>query len=94
MSCPTCDHTMQSIGYCDGGTVWLCPRCGTVKHPQFNTEAEPRIYVPKLVERCREFAMEEYAAWDSEQHKGVVSPPERWKTLGIAKSINKPEDRP
>ena len=28
MSCPTCDHRMQSV---TKGTFW-CPRCGTLRH--------------------------------------------------------------
>ena len=28
--CPTCDHTMQSVGTPDN-KVWWCPRCGTIK---------------------------------------------------------------
>ena len=46
MSCPTCDHTMHSLG---SGDYW-CPRCGTLqqyRQTRVNTEA------PKLVERCR-----------------------------------------
>lgn len=55
MPCPTCDHTMASLGYADGGTIWHCERCGTVKHHDQSTDAPPKVYVPKLVERCRKF---------------------------------------
>lgn len=48
MACPTCDHTMQCVA--DGEAVFWCPRCGTVR----GYEKEP--YVPKLVERTREYA--------------------------------------
>lgn len=46
MSCPTCDHTMQSLRH----EMFWCPRCGTFKH-----EVSGHIYVPKLVDRCRSF---------------------------------------
>jgi hypothetical protein len=41
---------MQSLGYTDGGTVWHCPRCGTVRHHDQFVDAPPRVYVPSLVE--------------------------------------------
>lgn len=46
MACPTCDHTMECI---TPGVVWWCPRCGTVHAPT-------GFYIPKLVERARDFA--------------------------------------
>lgn len=51
MACPTCDHTMQSLGYADGGTIWWCPRCGTVKHHDQFIDSPPKEYVPSLVVR-------------------------------------------
>ena len=54
MSCPTCDHTMESV--CDG--VFWCPRCGTLK------SALLRIgQTPKLVERCRKFGETLGTSW-------------------------------
>ena len=47
MSCPNCEHTMQSIAR----AVFWCPRCGTVKASDLEG-----VYVPKLVERSREYA--------------------------------------
>jgi len=44
MACPTCDHTMESCTL----TISHCPRCGTMI-------MDDRIYIPKLVDRCREF---------------------------------------
>lgn len=85
-ACPTCDHTMQSLGYCDGGTVWHCPRCGTVKHhDQFAGEAPPKIYVPALVARCRQLP-------DAMRFMPLAFE-EAWHRLGIAESINTPENR-
>lgn len=79
MACPTCDHTMESIGCCDGGTVWHCPRCGTVKHHN-------QSYVPKLVERCRRFERQEMVGCVSREV-------DKWKGLGIAEAINPPGER-
>jgi len=47
MSCPTCDHTMQGIGY----GMFHCPRCGTLT----NCPTDGHVSVPALVERCRAF---------------------------------------
>ncbi len=41
------------------------------------------VYVPKLVERCRKFGVELGPRWN-----------ELWKWLGVAESINLPENRP
>lgn len=78
MACPTCDHTMQSLGYCDGGTVWHCSRCGTVSHHDQFVDAPPRVHVPKLVERCRDFE----SVWDDDAVGRML-----WRTLGIEESI-------
>lgn len=43
MACPTCDHTMNTLG----PDVFWCPRCGTVRD-------EGIQIVPKLVERTRD----------------------------------------
>src|SRR4051812_6946684 len=41
MSCPTCEHTMQSVGMLDhGGSVYWCPRCGTIRQLLSNKEKE------------------------------------------------------
>ncbi len=83
MSCPTCSHTMGLIGYCNGGSAYHCPRCGTVKHTNNFGDGEPRVYVPKLVERCREFT----------QHAVEPETMTLWLRLGIAESIHTPEER-
>ena len=84
MSCNTCDHTMESIrGGNEDLRLFLCPRCGTVKIEDAN-ETEPIVYVPKLVERCREF----------ERRIGIRPVVEGlWHSLGIRESINRPEER-
>ena len=78
MNCPTCDHGMQAIGYCDGGTVYHCPRCGTISHHG--------VYVPALVERCRSFAYQVIGRI-TERADDV------WRRTGIAESINLPKER-
>ena len=45
MSCPTCDHTMHSLG--TAPRYFWCPRCGTIK------SCEADIAAPALVDRCR-----------------------------------------
>lgn len=85
MSCPTCDHTMQCITH-DAASLsahYWCPRCGTLtaKVGDF-TKTE----TPGLVARCREF--------EKAIPGNVVGEMKEWKRLGIAESINRPEDRP
>jgi len=41
------------------------------------------VFVPKLVERCRQFSDTLGPAWS-----------QLWVRCGIAESINRPEDRP
>lgn len=65
MACPTCDHTMQSIGM---HNFW-CPRCGTLK---LHGEAE----VPKLVNRviafCGTLTDDDQRIIDSMERLGVT----------------------
>ena len=89
MSCPTCDHTMERLcdwSPCDG-SIFLCPRCGTVKMEDGDRPAESKVYVPKLVERCRKFEIQEIVGCVSREV-------DKWHSLGIAESLHKPEDRP
>lgn len=55
MSCPTCDHTMQSLMGIRLG-FW-CPRCGTILEPC------GQISAPALVQRCRNFASQLGPPW-------------------------------
>lgn len=82
MPCDTCGHTMQTILDPSSCFHW-CPRCGTIK-----TGGGTVVEVPKLVERCRLFQISEL--WDKTNPRGL----EEWKHLGIAESIDLPEDRP
>lgn len=94
MSCPTCDHTMEMVGdYFI--SVAHCPRCGTLTVTRTTTDGDgdeeklshhSNTYVPKLVERCREF--------ERGIPTNVVSEMREWKRIGIAEAINKPEERP
>lgn len=88
MACPTCDGTMASLGYADGGTIWHCERCGTIKHDNFYVDAPAKVYVPKLVERCRRFATLLPAI---ELSPAKVA--DEWRHIGIAESINLPANR-
>lgn len=87
MSCPTCDHTMQSLGVDaqQAKRFYWCPRCGTIKTviTSCNDEIDD---CPKLVERCREYAESDCLLDKFARHW--------WKTMGIAESINLPADRP
>lgn len=83
MPCPTCDATMEGIGSNDrGDNCFLCPRCGTVLIDAFGQHGD-KVYVPKLVERCREF----------ERLVKVSDIMAIWHRLGLAESINTPGER-
>lgn len=62
MNCPTCKHDMLSRGYANGGTIWHCPRCGTVQHYDHFADGPPSVFVPNLVDRCRAFVDDETTA--------------------------------
>ena len=85
MPCPTCDHTLESLGRSDRGDVFfLCPRCGTVKVDALENHGD-KVYVPKLVERCREFERTFPPG-----NPPSVSYSREWERLGIAEAINPP----
>lgn len=75
MACSICDHTMQCVST---GIFW-CPRCGTIQNDT--------VFVPMLIERCREF----YALLPLPSVSGDVG--KLWRRLGIEESINVPENR-
>lgn len=86
MACPTCDHTMQSVGFAEGRHHYWCPRCGTLRSTApggFDADE-----APKLVGRCREFEKDYVVPCGS----GMTE--REWIASGIRESINKPEDRP
>lgn len=80
MPCPTCSHTMQRV---ELRTLW-CPRCGTIGTRDDDTLSE----APMLVKRCRDF---QTAVVGKLNVAGISDP---WKIIGIAESINTPENRP
>ena len=90
MACPTCDHTMETILAIDDCRRHWCPRCGTIRTVFFTLNGGDTVedYVPKLVERCREF---EPCLWPLDS----VNPKfrETWHRIGIAESINLPAGR-
>jgi Zn-finger nucleic acid-binding protein len=91
MSCPVCGHTMGRLCIHEGMSFDLCERCGTVTVTILDANLlvqSARIYVPKLVERCRQFEKSFPPG-----NPPTVSYSDWWKRLGIAESINRPEDR-
>ena len=95
MSCPTCDHTLAVLVVNHPLRYSLCQRCGTVVVEDLQKReadwdvGQRNVYVPKLVERCREFGKRFFEpVCDPAQDRAD------WHTLGIAESINRPEDRP
>jgi Zn-finger nucleic acid-binding protein len=93
MACPTCSHTMQSVGVTGQleQRVYWCPRCGTIKVAGEVTED---VEAPKLVARCRAFQAELYEC-ESHDDYGVfmAAMPERWRVIGLAESIDPPDRR-
>lgn len=87
MSCPTCDHTMQSLGG-GGDDAWFwCPRCGTLLRRSLIGDGVS-CEAPDLVGRLRAYARNFSDIWkQSIQFK-------EWVRHGIAEAISKPEDRP
>lgn len=90
MPCPNCDHTLGRLCIHEGMSFDMCERCGTtvVTILDANPSAgNPRVYTPKLVERCRRF--EEVC-----NTKGAECLHPFWHRLGIDESIHTPERRP
>jgi hypothetical protein len=77
MVCPTCDHTLQSLGH----GLFHCPRCGTLVGSQADGSAD----VPALVKRCRGFQREFRGS--VEYHTTL------WIRLGIHECIDTPAER-
>jgi hypothetical protein len=78
MTCPTCDATMQGIGY----GMFHCPRCGTLK----GCPVDGAVVTPALVGRCREFQRSHGTNFD--EYMGAD-----WDRLGIPEAINPPATR-
>lgn len=89
MACPTCDHTMEQLGRVNFEVCFLCPRCGTVKVQYLANPNAESVYVPKLVERCRNFETDSLLPLLAVS--GEIG--KLWHRLGIAESINLPEKR-
>lgn len=94
MSCPTCGHTMQNMG----GAFFWCPRCGTVKErwgPGTRTleqavevDDAAALYVPDLVQRCRDFASLMHLIEAHETTRSIIG---YWQSRGIEESIGPPK---
>lgn len=87
MSCPTCGHAMECLSLVLTRGPYWCPRCGTIG--SLSPEDNPQWHVPKLVDRCREMEKALGPEWVAQC--GHLKT--KWKQLGIAESIHKPEDR-
>jgi hypothetical protein len=70
---------MEGLGY----GIFHCPRCGTVK----GSPTPEAVFVPALVERCRQFHREALAARYAERLADV------WHRVGMDKAISMPENR-
>ena len=95
MACPTCDAPMFRVGGDVEYRIFVCPQCGTVRTERFiGTVRKPDlwktdIYTPRLVKLCREFEKKMGPEWVAQCGHLVT----KWKELGIAESINRPEAR-
>jgi hypothetical protein len=77
---------MARVGEHMGFALFWCERCGTLSAKGIGQETK---YVPKLVERCREF---ELTLENETKPLDVLE--QEWILSGIAESIYNPEDRP
>lgn len=85
MSCPTCDHTLQTVFMDRLRTIRHCPRCGTMVSEMFG---HTEVTMPKLIERHRELI-------------GMIEPGpvSRWlrealHKTGVSESVLPPGKRP
>ncbi len=85
MSCETCGHTMEGFA----AFTFHCPRCDTVKIIRPGHPLGDAVYVPKLVERCREFERSFPPG-----NPPTVSYSDWWKRLGITESIGPVRPQP
>lgn len=80
MTCPTCDHTMQSYGLLESGkTLYWCPRCGAVSCGFYDSGAFASNYVPMLPGRVSELLN--------------LLPVQVAHTLGVEEACRLPADR-
>lgn len=84
MACPTCSHTLAKLCEVDRNKYFHCERCGTIVVEHSN--AWETVYVPRLVERCREFHRQAVAQ-KTDRTADV------WRRVGIAESIQPPGER-
>lgn len=84
MPCPTCDHTLAQIASVpEAVRVFHCERCGTAV-VEFQVVRRQDTYVPKLVERCRQFRAAMTDGADACE----------FDRLGVTESIYPPDQRP
>lgn len=96
MTCPICDHTMQLVGgLADRSHVYWCPRCGTLRLQGLpGLQENCKDEAPSLVKRCRKFVPHISADNELLGSERIESIQSAWRRLGIAESINLPENRP
>lgn len=68
MSCPTCSHTMKSIGEARGEPVFYCWRCGTIK----DSIAVEVPYLVRYVQRLFDQAVDKDLIYQL-YHRGILT---------------------
>lgn len=89
MACPTCDHTMRSVGGV-GYVVFWCPRCGTIKTNHADNQNN-LICLPTLIPRLQKFRNETMPRQGGFILDRLVH---AWIWLGIAESIGENKAAP
>jgi tRNA(Ile2) C34 agmatinyltransferase TiaS len=85
--CPTCSHTMQSLGVLDSGDrAFWCPRCGTIKR-QFNKHEVNEA--TQLVSRCHAFR-EIVLAQVEDDDQFIMN---GWMRCGVSECISPESER-
>jgi hypothetical protein len=85
MSCPTCDHALQTLGYGHYGWAW-CPRCGSLMVRE--ADVISCVTPPALVDRVRRLR-DLGVAGDGLTAEEVGL----WRRLGILEAIATPAGR-
>lgn len=88
MPCPSCTHTMDSLG---GGCFW-CPRCGSLKSDILTTQLAPKI-VDRL-KQMRSLLLLREVQWGKDDARNPYSALlESWIMFGLDECIDPPEKR-
>jgi DNA-directed RNA polymerase subunit RPC12/RpoP len=92
MPCPICGHTLERLTGETGTGYYHCPRCGTVMVQAVDEDGNqlsgfPKVYVPQLVRRCREFRA---ALGNPAMGAAGANLTALWHTDGIEEAISLP----